>query len=60
MADISIEPPNSRLFILCSKNLNESDLQQAFDRYGNVEDIWIVKDKNTNESKGFIEIVMFF
>lgn len=56
MADISIEPPNSRLFILCSKNLNESDLQQAFDRYGNVEDIWIVKDKNTNESKGVVYI----
>lgn len=56
MADVSIEPPNSRLFILCSKTLTEADLHQAFDPFGTVEDIWIVKDKASNESKGVVYI----
>lgn len=52
MADFSKEPPNSRIFILCSKNVTDADLHQAFDQYGTIEDIWIVKDKANNESKG--------
>ncbi|KAK9500194.1 hypothetical protein O3M35_001499 [Rhynocoris fuscipes] len=56
MAEISFDPPNSRLFILCSKTITENELHDAFDKYGQIEDIWIVKDKNTNESKGVVYI----
>lgn len=60
MADISIDPPNSRLFILCGKTVTEDDLHDAFDKYGHIEDIWIVKDKATNESKGYILFGSYF
>ncbi|XP_066301457.1 RNA-binding protein 45-like isoform X2 [Branchiostoma lanceolatum] len=45
-------PPNSRIFIVCSKNHTESELKYAFEKFGDMEDIWLVKDKNTKESKG--------
>lgn len=51
----SDEPPNSRIFIISSKNLEEDDFREAFSKYGNIEELWIVKDRNTGEKKG-IEI----
>ncbi len=46
------EPPNSRLFIVCGKDLGEEDFQSAFSKFGTIEEIWIVKDKQTGEKKG--------
>ncbi|CAG5134113.1 unnamed protein product [Candidula unifasciata] len=50
------EPPNSRLFILCPKGTTEQDFRDAFDKFGTIEDIWIIKDKRTNEDRGIVYI----
>ncbi|KAF2893239.1 hypothetical protein ILUMI_12930 [Ignelater luminosus] len=46
------DPPNSRLFIICSKQLAEEDFRNAFSKFGEIEEIWVVKDRNTGERKG--------
>ena len=48
------DPPNSRLFILCQKGISESEFRNEFSKFGTVEDIWIIKDKRTNEDRGKI------
>lgn len=45
-------PPNSRLFVLCEKSITEEEFRNTFKPFGEIEDIWIVKDKNTGEPKG--------
>ena len=45
-------PPFSRVFVVCSKNHKEEDIKAAFEKYGNVEDVWMVKDRRTRENKG--------
>ena len=45
-------PPFSRVFVVCSKNHKEEDIRVAFEPYGNVEDVWMVKDRMTKENKG--------
>ena len=44
--------PHTRLFILGGKGIPEDDLREAFGTYGTVKDVWIVKNKQTNEDKG--------
>ncbi|KAH8240038.1 hypothetical protein KR032_010506 [Drosophila birchii] len=46
------DPPMSRLFIICNKSHTEEDFREAFSPYGEIEDIWVVKDKHTQENKG--------
>lgn len=46
------EPPNSRLFIVGSKKLTENEFRDAFAKFGEIEDIWMVRDRRTGESKG--------
>lgn len=46
------DPPMSRLFIICNKAHSEEDFREAFSPYGEIEDIWVVKDKHTQENKG--------
>ena len=36
-------PPFSRVFIVCSKHHREDDLRAAFENFGNIEDVWMVK-----------------
>ncbi|XP_013106806.1 RNA-binding protein 45 [Stomoxys calcitrans] len=50
------EPPMSRLFIICNKAHQEEDFREAFSRFGEIEDIWVVKDRNTGENKGIAYI----
>ncbi|BFY97286.1 hypothetical protein BsWGS_00332 [Bradybaena similaris] len=50
------DPPNSRLFILCPKGTTEQDFRDAFDKFGTIEDVWIIKDKRTNEDRGIVYI----
>ncbi len=45
-------PPNSRLFVLHGKNTTREELQEAFQKYGTVEDIWMVRDRDTHDLKG--------
>ncbi|XP_078320418.1 RNA-binding protein 45-like isoform X1 [Crassostrea virginica] len=51
-----VKPPNSRLFILCGKGIKEEAFKEAFEKFGTVEDIWIVKDRKTNEEKGVVYV----
>jgi len=46
------DPPNSRLFIVCGKSITEDDFKEAFEPYGVIEEIWVLKDKVTSEPKG--------
>ena len=45
-------PENTRLFILCGKGVKEDLLREKFEQYGKIDDLWVVKDKRTNEDKG--------
>ncbi|XP_040827728.1 RNA-binding protein 45 [Ochotona curzoniae] len=46
------EPPNSRIFLVISKYTPESLLRERFSPFGEIQDIWVVRDKHTKESKG--------
>lgn len=46
------EPPNSRLFLVTSKSISEENIRDHFSAFGEIQDIWVVKDKQTKESKG--------
>ncbi|XP_051566453.1 RNA-binding protein 45 [Myxocyprinus asiaticus] len=46
------EPPNSRLFLVTSKSITEDMIREHFTAFGEIQDIWVVKDKQTKESKG--------
>ena len=45
-------PPFSRIFIVCSKKHTSDDMKAAFEQFGGIEDIWVVKDKHTKENRG--------
>ncbi|XP_044070265.1 RNA-binding protein 45 isoform X2 [Siniperca chuatsi] len=46
------DPPNSRLFAVTSRSITEDDLRESFCVFGDIQGIWVVKDKQTKESKG--------
>ncbi|XP_076017937.1 RNA-binding protein 45 isoform X2 [Genypterus blacodes] len=46
------EPPNSRLFVVTSRSVTEDVLRDSFAVFGDVQGVWVVKDKQTKESKG--------
>ncbi|XP_015214531.1 RNA-binding protein 45 isoform X1 [Lepisosteus oculatus] len=46
------DPPNSRLFLVTSKSTSEEVIREHFSVFGEIQDIWVVKDKQTKESKG--------
>ena len=45
-------PPYSRLFVLYPKTATENELKVEFERYGPIEDLWVVKEKETGLAKG--------
>ncbi|KAL4222108.1 RNA-binding protein 45 [Mactra antiquata] len=47
---------NSRLFILAGKGVKEDTLRSEFERFGKIEDLWIVKDRHTKEDKGVVYV----
>ncbi|XP_045168628.1 RNA-binding protein 45-like [Mercenaria mercenaria] len=47
---------NTRLFILAGKGVKEETFREKFEQYGKIEDLWIVKDKRTNEDKGVVYV----
>lgn len=46
------DPPNSRLFLVTSKSITEDMIREQFSLFGEIQDVWVVKDKQTKESKG--------
>ncbi|KAL0280498.1 UNVERIFIED_CONTAM: hypothetical protein PYX00_001768 [Menopon gallinae] len=49
-------PPYSRLFIVCSKAVTENTLRDEFGKFGTIEELWFVKDRQTGERKGVVYI----
>lgn len=47
------DPPNSRLFVVTSRSITEDELRESFSVFGDIQGVWVVKDKQTKESKGF-------
>lgn len=45
-------PPFSRVFVVCSKKHTQDELTTAFHSFGEIEDVWVVKDKLTKENRG--------
>lgn len=50
--DQADDPPLSRLFIVCSKTTTEDDFKNSFQKFGRIEDIRILKDRDGVSSKG--------
>lgn len=50
-ADVD-DPPFSRLFLLIPKAMSEDELRQAFLVHGTIQDIYMVRDRRSHESKG--------
>ncbi len=46
------DPPNSRLFIVCGKQITEEQFRESFGAYGAIEEVWVLKDRVTGEPKG--------
>ncbi|XP_053730297.1 RNA-binding protein 45 [Synchiropus splendidus] len=46
------DPPNSRLFVVTSRSVTEDELRSSFAVFGDIQGVWVVKDKQTKESKG--------
>lgn len=57
----SDDPPYSRLFVVYNRKdpLTETELRNDFSQYGDIQDIFIVKDKSTGESKGIQQFTSF-
>lgn len=50
------DPPNSRLFIVCGKQIDEDQFKEAFGVYGKIEEVWLLKDRHTKAPKGIAYI----
>ena len=50
------DPPNSRLFIVCGKQIDEEQFKEAFEVYGKIEEVWLLKDRHTKTPKGIAYI----
>ena len=40
------------MFIVHHKSIAEDDFRKAFEKYGNIEEIWMLKDRATGDLKG--------
>ena len=60
MANSSDDPPYSRLFVVYNKNdpVSEAELKNDFSVYGNITDVFLVKDKKSGESKGTLANIL--
>lgn len=53
-------PPYSKLFVLHGKNTTKFDLQEAFEKYGKIQDIWMVRDRESQELKGIFSCQLIY
>ena len=44
---------------MCGKKLTEEDLKDSFGRYGKIEEVWVLKDRITQEPKGIAYIKFY-
>lgn len=53
------EPENSRIFVLYDKNhaISENEFKEMFGKFGSVKNIYIVKDRNSDNVKGKLLLV---
>ncbi|CAF1424756.1 unnamed protein product [Didymodactylos carnosus] len=49
-------PPFSRLFLLVPRAMSESELNDAFKKFGVIEDVWLIRDRRNSEGKGIAYI----
>ena len=49
-------PQHNRLFVLGGREAGDDEFREAFSKFGLVEDVWTVKDRNTGESKGKVVV----
>lgn len=56
------DPPYSRLFVVYNRKdpVTEAEIREDFSQYGNVQDIFIVKDRSNGEPKGESAYIMIF
>lgn len=47
------EPPFSRVYVQYSKEATQYDLQKSFEKFGFIQDLWVIRDKSTHDEKGF-------
>lgn len=45
-------PPFSRLFVVCYRDITEECIREEFGKFGNIEEVWMVRDRVTGEHKG--------
>lgn len=45
-------PPFSRLFVICNKTVTEECIREEFGKFGHLEEVWVVRDRVTQEHKG--------
>ena len=45
-------PPNSRLFVICAKSLQKQQIKNFFISYGDVKQVFLIKDKQSKQSRG--------
>lgn len=50
--EISEEPPMSRLFVICGRNVTRDQLIRHFDDDGEIEECVVIVDKKTGQGKG--------
>lgn len=46
------QPPNSRVFVVLGKDTGEALIRERFAPFGDIQNIWLLRDKRTNESRG--------
>lgn len=50
--EISEEPPMSRLFVICGRNITRDQLVRHFEDDGEIEECVVIVDKKTGQGKG--------
>lgn len=50
--EISEEPPMSRLFVICGRNITRDQLIRHFEEDGEIEECVVIVDKKTGQGKG--------
>jgi hypothetical protein len=49
-----------RLFVMCGKHITEEQFRDAFEPFGVVEEVWVLKDRVTQEPKVRLIITIKF
>lgn len=53
------EERSQRLFVLIPKTMTEDELHEYFKQFGDIDNIAIIRDRETKENKGFAYVKYF-